>query len=84
MIYVYIFYIHKYKSDSTKQNGNITKPISEIPTLKTPNAMENPLLSNNKSAVIQGNSVVIDFKSKEEAEEAFKKLLKDSVSNNVY
>ena len=44
--------------------------------------MENPLLATNKSAVIQGNSVVIDFKSKEEAEEAFKKLLKDSV--NIY
>jgi len=40
--------------------------------------LENPLLSTNKTAVIQGNSVVIDFKSKEEAEEAFKKLLKDS------
>ncbi len=44
--------------------------------------MENPLLATNKSAVIQGNSVVIDFKSKEEAEEAFKKLLKDSVNIN--
>ena len=50
--------------------------------MKTTAASENPLLSNNKSVIIQGNSVVIDFKSKEEAEEAFKKLLKDSVSVN--
>jgi pre-mRNA-processing factor 40 len=66
------------KNDTTKSNSNVAKPVSEAPTLKTTAASENPLLSNNKSVIIQGNSVVIDFKSKEEAEEAFKKLLKDS------
>lgn len=65
------------KSDASK-TSSIAKPAAEIPTLKAPATIENPLLSANKTAVIQGNSVVIDFKSKEEAEEAFKKLLKDS------
>ncbi|ORX60771.1 hypothetical protein BCR36DRAFT_314557 [Piromyces finnis] len=66
------------KTDSTtKSSVNTAKSLTEAPTLKT-SPVENPLLSSNKSAIIQGNSVVIDFKSKEEAEEAFKKLLKDS------
>jgi len=66
------------KTETSKPNVNVAKPATEVPTLKTSPVLENPLLATNKSAVIQGNSVVIDFKSKEEAEEAFKKLLKDS------